>query len=382
MGIQGLLPMLKSVIHDDHISSLKGRRLAVDTYAWLHKAAYSCASDLCEGRTTTKWISYILYMVDMLLEFNIEVTLVFDGKELPAKMGTEKDRASNRALNLAKAREYTKAGENDKAFNCYTQAVDISPRMAAELIAVIRQHRPNVKIVVAPYEADAQLAFLCSANLVDGVVSEDSDTVPYGCSCVVYKLQKTGKCQVYHRTDLYSVDIPSFDMRAFTPAMTISMCIIAGCDYLSNAKGVGIKKAYELVSRQKEPDRILRKMRLENLLPLLFVSAQPTFSVSAAAFQQSVKSLLIYDVEFYKVRVPHPAIFFVALRPPHSFSHTHTSPSYAHAHTGTFNIQPPDRIRSHTPLLSASLTNQPGYNTRQLCCSWPSRHDICWPSTP
>jgi exonuclease-1 len=35
--------------------------------------------------------------------------------------------------------------------------------------------------VVAPYEADAQLAYLSRNRMVDFVISEDSDTLPYGC---------------------------------------------------------------------------------------------------------------------------------------------------------------------------------------------------------
>jgi 5'-3' exonuclease len=34
---------------------------------------------------------------------------------------------------------------------------------------------------VAPYEADAQLAFLSTRGMVDIVIAEDSDTIPYGC---------------------------------------------------------------------------------------------------------------------------------------------------------------------------------------------------------
>ena len=38
--------------------------------------------------------------------------------------------------------------------------------------------------MVAPYEADAQLAYMSLEGLVDFVITEDSDTLPYGCSRV------------------------------------------------------------------------------------------------------------------------------------------------------------------------------------------------------
>jgi exonuclease-1 len=44
----------------------------------------------------------------------------------------------------------------------------------------------NVDYIVSPYEADAQLAYLSSSGLVDLVISEDSDLLPYGAKQVIY----------------------------------------------------------------------------------------------------------------------------------------------------------------------------------------------------
>jgi exonuclease 1 len=54
MGIQGLLPMLKSISSTVHVSKYSGRRIAIDAYGWLHKGAYSCSRELCEGTPTDK----------------------------------------------------------------------------------------------------------------------------------------------------------------------------------------------------------------------------------------------------------------------------------------------------------------------------------------
>lgn len=39
----------------------------------------------------------------------------------------------------------------------------------------------GVEFVVAPYEADAQMAYLCRTLAVDAVITEDSDLIAYGC---------------------------------------------------------------------------------------------------------------------------------------------------------------------------------------------------------
>lgn len=44
--------------------------------------------------------------------------------------------------------------------------------------------KAGLPYVVAPYEADAQLAFLEHEGLVDGILTEDSDLLVFGCQVV------------------------------------------------------------------------------------------------------------------------------------------------------------------------------------------------------
>ena len=54
MGISGLLPVLKHITRPAHVSKYGGQRVAVDAYGWLHKGAYCCSMELCEGIPTNK----------------------------------------------------------------------------------------------------------------------------------------------------------------------------------------------------------------------------------------------------------------------------------------------------------------------------------------
>lgn len=49
MGINGLLQQLKSISKPKHVSAYRGQKVAIDGYSWLHKGAYSCSRELCEG---------------------------------------------------------------------------------------------------------------------------------------------------------------------------------------------------------------------------------------------------------------------------------------------------------------------------------------------
>jgi len=49
----------------------------------------------------------------------------------------------------------------------------------------------GIDVIVAPYEADAQLAYLNRAKIADYVITEDSDLVLFGCHHVRNKRKKS-----------------------------------------------------------------------------------------------------------------------------------------------------------------------------------------------
>lgn len=46
----------------------------------------------------------------------------------------------------------------------------------------------NVRYVVAPYEADAQLAYLYKKRIIDVVITEDSDLLVFGVKKAFFKM--------------------------------------------------------------------------------------------------------------------------------------------------------------------------------------------------
>jgi hypothetical protein len=68
-----------------------------------------------------KWISYCIGMLDLLLSYGIEVTLVFDGADLPAKNLTELERKSKRQSSLQSAKELQSSGRTSLTFQQTTR---------------------------------------------------------------------------------------------------------------------------------------------------------------------------------------------------------------------------------------------------------------------
>ncbi|CAG8473183.1 3742_t:CDS:2 [Acaulospora colombiana] len=136
MGIQCLLQSLKSIQTNVSIAKYSGMTVGVDAYCWLHKGIYTCMNELVLNKPTTKYVDYCMKRVRMLKNYDIRPFIVFDGGLLPAK-------------------DHAEALRDEK-----------------------------VEYMVAPYEADAQLAYLERKNRIQAIITEDSDLLVFGCKTV------------------------------------------------------------------------------------------------------------------------------------------------------------------------------------------------------
>lgn len=128
--------------------------------------------------------------------------------------------------------------------------------------------------IVAPYEADAQLVFLERVGLVQGILTEDSDLLVFGCRNTLYKLD-TSSSSVIHisRSDFGSVtstahDPNSISLVGWTDADFRTMAILSGCDYLPGIPGVGLKTACSLLRTWKTPEQVVRSLLLNGKKPV------------------------------------------------------------------------------------------------------------------
>ncbi|KAK9055948.1 hypothetical protein SSX86_027035 [Deinandra increscens subsp. villosa] len=262
MGIQGLLPLLKSTMVPIHVKDLEGCSVAVDTYSWLHKGALSCSKELCKSQPTSKHVNYCMHRVNLLRHYGVKPILVFDGGHLPMKNEQEIKRARSRKENLARAIEHESCGNTSAAYECYQKAVDISPVIAYELIQVLKKE--NISYVVAPYEADAQMTFLAISKHVDAVITEDSDLIPFGCPRIIYKMDKYGQGVEFQYSKLQNNK--ELNLTGFTKQMILEMCILSGCDYLQSLPGMGLKKAHALIKKLKSYDKVIKQLKFSGII--------------------------------------------------------------------------------------------------------------------
>ena len=262
MGIASLLPTLKSISRPSHVGdAYGGRAVAVDAYVWLHRGAYACSRELCEGAPTRKHVDYFLNRARALRRADVRAIYVFDGGRLPGKANEEAQRQRNREEALAKAKEHARQGNASAAHDNYVRAVDVTPEMAREVIEALS--REGFESLTAPYEADAQMAYLAKRGMVAGVITEDSDLIAHGCRSVFTKMGGDGSGVEIRFEELGRNRGLSFI--GFTPEMFLEMCVLSGCDYLPSLNGVGVKKAHSMIRRFKTYSKVLRHMKFEGI---------------------------------------------------------------------------------------------------------------------
>ncbi|KFW00244.1 Exonuclease 1 [Eurypyga helias] len=257
MGIHGLLQFLKEAAEPTHVKKYKGQAVAVDTYCWLHKGAYACAEKLARGEPTDLYVAFCMKLVDMLLSFGIKPILVFDGCTLPSKKEVEKARREKRQASLLKGKQLLQEGRLSEARECFGRSVNVTHVMAREVIKAARAR--GVDCIVAPYEADAQLAYLNKAGMVQAIITEDSDLLAFGCKKVFLKIDKFGNGLEINQAQLGNCkQLGSI----FTEEKFRYMCILSGCDYLPSIHGIGLAKACKLLKLANNPDilKVIKKM--------------------------------------------------------------------------------------------------------------------------
>lgn len=199
MGVKGLLPCLQSITRSVSLERYRGLTVAVDAMSWLHKGVFACdvkalaksQRDASENESATssevKCINYTINKAETLqVEFGIGVILVIDGDSLPSKKEENAQRREERDKAFEKAIAAEKARDSRTARRFFAQSCSVTHKMRYELIKACKQL--GIAFLVAPYEADAQMARLAHTGVVDLVITEDSDILVYGCPRALFKV--------------------------------------------------------------------------------------------------------------------------------------------------------------------------------------------------
>ena len=258
MGIPKLLKILSDVTTRKSLSTYRGKRAGVDGYTWLHRSLYCIGDGILQNPIDiSRCINFFIKKLQLLLKNQITPIIIFDGDKLPMKNTEEDKRETRRNYFLKASEDLLKLNNKAGAIIKKIESFDVTPEFTFEFIKVLNIYK--IEYYVAPYEADAQLAYLSYINYIDLVITEDSDLIAYGCNCVLYKLGSIKNEPADVGEEILFENIKKskeIKFKNFNQDKFLNFCILLGCDYFK-INGVGQKLANEALDKFENYNRFL-----------------------------------------------------------------------------------------------------------------------------
>ncbi|NXA13687.1 FEN1 endonuclease, partial [Sapayoa aenigma] len=263
MGIHGLAKLIADVapgaVREHDIKSYFGRKVAIDAsmsmYQFLIAVRQGADALHAEDGEATSHLVGMFYRTVRMVENGIKPVYVFDGKPPTLKSGELAKRTERRAEAEKQLREAREAGEEEGVEKYSKRLVKVTPQHAQEckrLLALM-----GIPYVEAPGEAEASCAALAKAGKVYAAATEDMDCLTFGSPVLMRHLTaseaKKLPIQEFHLGRILQ------DMQ-LTLEQFVDLCILLGCDYCGSIRGIGPKRAVELIREHKSIDGILRRL--------------------------------------------------------------------------------------------------------------------------
>ena len=263
MGIKGLTTLIKtsapSAIQTQNLHHLTGKKVAIDASLFMYKMLINMRNANQSYLTSNngKVVSHItgiFYKTANYLALNITPIYVFDGKPPSNKGDTIKARQERAATSKLAMEQAT--SEEDKN-NLEKQTI----RLTKEHVDDIKQllELMGVSYVQAHGEAEAYASEMCRKGMVDYVVTEDMDTLAFGCPRMI----RTCLDKSIKRKDIISIIDLDVVLQGFelTYDEFVDLCILCGCDYCENIPRVGNKTAYTLIKKHRSIESVLPSVK-------------------------------------------------------------------------------------------------------------------------
>jgi len=257
-----------ATLQEIEMESLRGKVIAIDALNIIYQFL-SIIRDRMTGEPlkdskgrVTSHLSGIFYRATRMLESGITPVFIFDGKAPEFKQDVQMARHKIREEARAKWEQAVKEGDREKIRLYSQQATRVTDEMLDEAKRLL--DAMGVQWMRGPSEGEAQAAYLSKHDVVYACGSQDWDSLLFGAKRLVRNLTITGKRKLPRketyitiRPHLIELDKMLKDL-GITHDQLIITGILTGTDYNPRGvKGLGPKKALELVLEQKTLESVL-----------------------------------------------------------------------------------------------------------------------------
>tara|TARA_B100000123_G_scaffold272421_2_gene255052 strand:+ start:1376 stop:2353 length:978 start_codon:yes stop_codon:yes gene_type:complete len=283
MGIKGLTQLIKKnspdSIQHEGLYKMKDKRIAIDTSIFLYKSLMNVRSKGDYLRNNDgKVVSHIqglYYKTNQLLKFGITPIYIFDGKPPQEKKDCIKARIK-KVEECKEKMENTTNPEEKKSLEKGTI------RIKKEYIEDLKHmfSLMGVSYIHADGEAEAYASELCRLGFVDAVMTEDMDTLSYGCpqlfrACIDKSIKRPDIVTIFN----FQKILEDFKMNHDE---FIDMCILCGCDYCPTIPKVGPVRAMKYIQKYKSIDNLIdseEKIIISDEFKNKYISSRGLFKI-------------------------------------------------------------------------------------------------------
>lgn len=266
MGLQ-----IGNIIQKKEISleGLKGKIIAVDAFNMLYQFLANIrqidgAPLMDKKKRITSHLSGLFYRTTNLITKGLKLVYVFDGKPPILKARTENAREERKIKAKEKYEIAKEKGYEAEMFKWSRQTMRLKEGMIEESKQLIRAL--GLPVVQAPSEGEAQCSFMTRREAY-AVASQDYDSLLFGAKRLIQNLTLAKKRRTV--SGFVSISPMVIELENVLNTLQINrdqlIClgILIGTDFDQGIKGIGPKKALQLVRMYKQP--VLLFQALDNL---------------------------------------------------------------------------------------------------------------------
>jgi len=264
MGILGLSKLVAdaapAAIKENEIKNYFGRKVAVDASMSLYQFLIAVRQEggqqmTNEAGETTSHLMGMFYRTIRMVDNGIKPVYVFDGKPPQMKAGELEKRTEKREVAQAALEKAKEDGDMEEVDKQNRRLVKVTKEHVEE-VKVLLKHM-GIPWVQAPCEAEAQCAELAKAGKVYAVGTEDMDALTFGTPVLLRHLTFSEARKMPIKEFHLSSILEGFEM---SPDQFVDLCILLGCDYVDKIRGIGPKKAIEMVRKHGSIEEVLANL--------------------------------------------------------------------------------------------------------------------------
>jgi len=257
-----------------NISELKGKIVAIDApniiFSLLNFSYKNKQFDLSNLMTdrTQRAISHLyglLFRINFYYSKRMFPLFCFDGRDSELKRMVTKDHLHDFRVVKEWYQDAIHNGNKELARKLALGKEFLWPNIIAESKQLL--HALGVPYLESPASAESQCAYLVKAKIAHYAVSQDFDSLLFGCPALIQNLSKSLRRKVqgkwmYNKVSTLKVDLEANLKRLrLDPFQLVDLAMLLGTDYNSGVKHIGPKTALELIKTYHNLESIIASQK-------------------------------------------------------------------------------------------------------------------------